>query len=71
MGLSTDAFRLDGRRALVTGGATGIGSAMATALANFGADVAVTMHRRPPDDTLAEIRAAGRKAAALAVDLEN
>lgn len=70
MGLSVDAFRIDGRKALVTGGAAGIGRAVAAALANFGADVAVTMHHRRPDDTLAEIRAAGRKAAALAVDLE-
>ncbi len=71
MVLSADAFGLDGRKALVTGGATGIGGAVAAALANFGADVAVTMHRRPPDDTLSAVRAAGRKAVALPVDLGN
>ena len=36
-----DLFRLDGRRALVTGGHKGLGLAMATALAEAGADVAV------------------------------
>jgi NAD(P)-dependent dehydrogenase (short-subunit alcohol dehydrogenase family) len=34
-------FRLDGRRALVTGGGTGLGEVMATALAQAGADVAI------------------------------
>jgi NAD(P)-dependent dehydrogenase (short-subunit alcohol dehydrogenase family) len=34
-------FRLDGRIALVTGGARGLGKAMATALAEAGADVAL------------------------------
>lgn len=37
-----DAFSLDGKTALVTGGSRGLGFAMATALAEAGADVAVT-----------------------------
>ena len=36
-----DAFRLDGKTALVTGGSKGLGMAMARALAEAGADVAI------------------------------
>jgi NAD(P)-dependent dehydrogenase (short-subunit alcohol dehydrogenase family) len=38
----TDLFRLSGRKALVTGGARGLGAVMAAALAEAGADVAIT-----------------------------
>jgi NAD(P)-dependent dehydrogenase (short-subunit alcohol dehydrogenase family) len=37
-----DSFRLDGKVALVTGGSRGLGRTMATALAQAGADVAIT-----------------------------
>jgi len=37
-----DSFRLEGRRALVTGGAKGLGRVMATALAQAGAEVGIT-----------------------------
>jgi NAD(P)-dependent dehydrogenase (short-subunit alcohol dehydrogenase family) len=37
-----DLFQLSGRRALVTGGGRGLGHTMATALAEAGADVAIT-----------------------------
>ena len=37
-----DGFRLDGRVALVTGGARGLGKTMATALAQAGADIALS-----------------------------
>lgn len=41
----TDIFRLDGRIALVTGGARGIGQAMALALAEAGADIILILVR--------------------------
>jgi 2-deoxy-D-gluconate 3-dehydrogenase len=62
-------FGLEGQNVLVTGGASGIGKAIAVALARAGADVAITTHRQPGDDVLAAVRAAGRKAVALPVDL--
>ena len=36
-----DRFRLDGKTALITGGARGLGQTMATALAQVGADIAL------------------------------
>ncbi len=60
---------LAGRVALVTGGATGIGAAIAGALAEAGADVAVTVNASPAEDVLRTIKAAGRRAVALPIDL--
>ena len=50
-----DSFRLDGRRALVTGGSRGLGRVMAQALAEAGADVAITSRSA---ETAAEAAAA-------------
>jgi 2-deoxy-D-gluconate 3-dehydrogenase len=63
----TDLFRLDGQRALVTGANTGIGQAIALALADAGAEV-ICAARRSPDDTLARIGGRGR---GLLLDLED
>ncbi len=44
---------LQGRRILVTGGATGIGAAAVGVLTEAGAEVAATYHQTPPPDDLA------------------
>ena len=62
-------FSLRGRRALVTGASRGLGAAMAAALAEAGADVAVHGNATSPDATCAEVRARGRQALALVGDL--
>jgi 2-dehydro-3-deoxy-D-gluconate 5-dehydrogenase len=64
-----DLFRLDGQVALVTGGNKGLGRAMAIALAQAGADVAIASHSGQGDATLAAIEAAGRRGHAFAADL--
>lgn len=64
-----DKFRLDGKTALVTGASAGLGAAVATALAEAGADVACHGNARAPDDTCASVEQAGRRALALRGDL--
>jgi 2-dehydro-3-deoxy-D-gluconate 5-dehydrogenase len=66
---SLDQFSLAGKNALVTGGATGIGAAIASGLAHAGADVAITWHTSAADDTLVAVDVAGKKSAALKCDL--
>jgi len=64
-------FRVDGRRALVTGGGKGLGLAISKALAEAGADVVIASRSRDACEAAArDIAAAtGRRTAALAVDL--
>lgn len=64
-------FELTGRRALVTGAGHGIGAAIATALAEAGADV-VVHHGHSPEAAarvVKEIRAAGRTSKAVQADV--
>lgn len=61
-------FDLSGRKALVTGGATGIGEGIALALAAAGADVALTCRSHQPADTKAAIEALGRRVATVRAD---
>jgi len=62
-------FRLDGRVALVTGSSRGLGQALAVALASAGADVVCHGRAEPPEETLRQVRALGRRAAAVLGDL--
>ncbi len=65
-------FRLDGQTALVTGAARGLGRAIALALAEAGADVALGLRDMKQDaGVVSEIEALGRKALPLQMDMSN
>jgi 2-deoxy-D-gluconate 3-dehydrogenase len=66
-----DRFRLDGKTALVTGAASGLGAAIAVALAEAGATVACHGNRRPAEQTCAQIRALGRTTESFTADLSD
>jgi NAD(P)-dependent dehydrogenase (short-subunit alcohol dehydrogenase family) len=66
----TPSFRLDGKRALVTGGGRGIGLAAASALAEAGAHVTLAARTRSEiEEAAAAIGARGQQAAALPLDV--
>lgn len=60
---------LEGRVALITGGAVGIGKAIAVALSAAGAQVALTYFHHDGDTVAAEAARSGREMLALAADL--
>jgi len=65
------AFDLKGKRSLVTGGGRGIGRAIALALADAGADVAITSRKGDAEPVAAEIRNKGRRCVALVLDVRD
>lgn len=66
--------RLQGRKALITGGDSGIGRAVAIAFAREGADVAIAhlpAEQSDADEVIKQIEATGRKIISLPGDLTN
>jgi len=64
-----DQFKLDHRVALVTGASTGLGAAIAVALADAGAQVSCHGNTRSPESTCERIKSAGGVAHAITGDL--
>ncbi len=65
-----DRFRLNDRRALITGGSRGLGREIALALADAGADVVLVGRNRVSlEQTAEDVRALGREAIAIAGDI--
>ena len=68
----TPAFSLSGKRALVTGGSSGIGLGCAVALAEAGAHVVCAARRAGPlEEAVGAIAAAGHSAEAQVLDQTN
>jgi NAD(P)-dependent dehydrogenase (short-subunit alcohol dehydrogenase family) len=68
----TPSFRLDGKRALVTGAGRGLGLAAASALADAGAHVTLAARTASEIEEAADaIRARGQKADALTLDVRD
>ena len=65
-----ESLRLDDRVAVITGGGTGLGRAMALAFAKAGADVVVGARRPGPiEETAGLVRGLGRRALAVPTDV--
>jgi 2-deoxy-D-gluconate 3-dehydrogenase len=63
-----NSFKLDGKTALVTGAARGLGQGMALALADAGADI-VAVDILPAEDTRQQVVALGRQCVTIAANL--
>ncbi len=63
-----ESFKLNGKVALVTGAARGLGQGMALALAEAGADI-VAVDILPAEDTRQQVEALGRKCITIAANL--
>jgi len=69
--MARDWFNLEGKVALVTGSGTGIGAAIAMALARSGADVLCHDRGAEGQPTSEQIRGLGRRSVALSADLSD
>ncbi len=70
--MSTNLFSLEGKTAVVTGGTSGIGRAMALGLADAGADVIATGRREQQvNEVAAEIESRGRKSLRIPSDVND
>ncbi|MBA3514870.1 MAG: 2-dehydro-3-deoxy-D-gluconate 5-dehydrogenase KduD [Pyrinomonadaceae bacterium] len=64
-----DRFKIEGKKALVTGASAGLGAVIAIALAEAGADVSCHGNSREPETTCEKIEQLGRRAFAVKGDL--
>ena len=66
-----DAFKLDGKVAIVTGSERGLGRGIATALAQAGADIVGVTYVADAPETAAAVQAAGRRYLHVQADLSS
>ncbi len=70
MANTLELLRVDGRRALITGGSRGLGRCMALALADAGADIVITGRTQDTlDATASDVRRRGRTAWTVRADM--